>query len=413
MLTVDLVRADVQDGWVRPRYLAPDSPRWLGRAADLVDLVSAHVGRTQGEFDEALADLLADGVDFRASRGLAKLLLDRGEFATVAPVPPADVRAAVFLAAGRRHPVAVGIAPDDRAAVLAEVAAAFGTEAEAVEAALFADRPDEQRLTRFEPLEPVELLHRYNTALAQAVLLRATEVRVGLSGATPARYRQLFRFIKFYQLMYRAEAAPGGGYTLTLDGPLSLFRQVSRYGLRLAQFLPALLLCPEFALEADVQWGEPRTAARFSLTAAAGLRSHYRDTGVWASDEQRWFEEQFARRGAPWQLRPAERIVPLAGQRAFVPDYELVHPDGRTALLAILWFWRGRQLGPLLRELAAAAVRNVIVAVSERYQTDDESPDLAGALVIPFKGVLTPAKVRDAAEQVAIHAAGGEDDREP
>ena len=98
-------------------------------------------------------------------------------------------------------------------------------------------------------------------------------------GETPARFRQLFRAVKFHRLICTIHETPGNRYTLTLDGPLSLFSSTQKYGLQLALFLPALLHCKAFDLRANVRWGAERKEKQFALSrprraavAPAGLR---------------------------------------------------------------------------------------------------------------------------------------------
>ena len=43
------------------------------------------------------------------------------------------------------------------------------------------------------------------------------------------------------------------GYLFHIDGPLSLFSATTKYGLQVALFLPALLHCQDFRLEAEVR----------------------------------------------------------------------------------------------------------------------------------------------------------------
>ena len=44
-------------------------------------------------------------------------------------------------------------------------------------------------------------------------------------------------------LMHQVQGDLDSGYEIVLDGPASLFRLTDKYGLRMAGFLPALLLC--------------------------------------------------------------------------------------------------------------------------------------------------------------------------
>lgn len=408
MLTTDLVRARVADGAVRAGYVDPTATRARNNAEPLVALFRAHVGRTQGELDEALGDLLAEGADLRIRQGLAKLLRDRCTFAPEVAVDPVALRREAFLLAGARHPVGAGRDPADRDAVLAGAAGRLGLAPEAAAAGLYADLKEAWRLQAFEDIEPEDLLHRYNVALAQGVLLRATEVRVTLRAESPARLRQVFRWIKFFQLSFRAEPLPpataaageSAGYLVTLDGPLSLFREVQRYGVSLAKFLPALLLCQDWALVADVVWDRHRV--RFQLTPADGLRSHYRDTGAWEPEEERWFRERFAERDTRWTLSHEPRVFPLGGADVLVPDYVLRHEDGREALLEIVWAWRKSGLQRHVDALTRHGPKNLVLALSDAHRLSEDDVTRLPDAVVRFKQVLRPKAIEDAAEKVAI-----------
>ena len=145
-----------------------------------------------------------------------------------------------------------------------------------VEQGLFADLKSEQRLIRFKDTTPERLLDRYNVALAQAVLLRATSVTIEVRGESPARYRQLFRLIKFHRLICEIEAVKTAEIRLRLDGPLSLFTATQKYGIQLALFLPGLLNCKDFELTADLRWGPQRKPKRFVVSSDDSLVSHAR-----------------------------------------------------------------------------------------------------------------------------------------
>src|SRR5262249_42597689 len=151
-------------------------------------------------------------------------------------------------------------------------------------------------LIRFKDLSAERLLQRYNVALAQAVLLRSTGVHVHVRNEPPQRYRQLFRLIKFHRLVCEIERTAPDCYVLHLDGPLSLFAATQKYGLQLALFLPAVLLCRDFELRAELRWGPQRKPKRFTLTPADGLVSHSTDAGTYVPPELAMFVELFRKK---------------------------------------------------------------------------------------------------------------------
>src|SRR5262249_35622262 len=192
--------------------------------------------------------------------------------------------------------------PFDRQRVVVELAQELGATTEDVDQGLFADLKSEQRLVRFKDATPDRLLERYNVALAQAVLLRSTQVRAFIRGEPPRRYRQLLRMGKFHRLICEVETLKNGEHRLLLDGPLSLFTSTQRYGLQLAMFLPAILLCRDFAIEADLLWGPQRKPKRFRLTPTDGLVSHLPDTGTYVPDEMKMFLDLFRAKVSDWDI---------------------------------------------------------------------------------------------------------------
>ena len=406
MLTSDLVRARRRSDEVRPLYLNAADPAELARAAALCELFATHVGRPRGALEEALAELVGENTDYLLHRGLAKLLFDRSEFETGSPIDPIELRRRVFAKARAHHPVArqVGdpLHPVTRMQVLAEVAQELGLDAGAIEAALYADLEREQVLRSFDPIEPRALLDRYNLALAQAVLLRASSLTVKISPGDPKRYRQLFRFIKFYGLIHTASGDGSCGYEVTLDGPSSLFALSSKYGLKLAEFLPALLLCKGWSLRANVLWGKERRAAFFELDERAGLRSHYPDRGVYVTEEERGLVQRFEALETEWKIERRPVLVDLDGRGVLVPDLVFRHPDGREALLEIVGFWRKGYLDSRLDLLRMHGPKNLVLAISKRLcGSREELGELRGEVCI-FKDVIRAKDVLERIERVAL-----------
>lgn len=400
MLTSDLLRARVFKGEVRPQYLEADDEQNRARARTLVELFSAHVGKSRGELDDAMSELFGEGTDFLLHRGLAKLLLDRSTFEVAAPCDPVVLRRRVFELSAARHPIAT---PAAREEVLATAAHELGIDPTVAEAALYADLEREHVLRAFDTIDADALLHRYNVALAQAVLLRASRLTVHIAPGDPARYRQLFRFIKFYRLMHTTVGNRSEGYTLTLDGPLSLFQLSSKYGLQMAEFLPALLLCEGWSLTADLVWSKHLKTGTFRLDPKRGLRSHYPDRGVYVTDEERFFVERFEAAKGPWTLEKRPEIIDLDGRGVLVPDFVIRHrDDGREAMLEIIGFWRKGYLESRLELLRAHAPRNLLLAVSTRLKSSDEALAEMPGEALFFRDIVPVKDVLERIERIAI-----------
>ncbi|MEO1086636.1 MAG: DUF790 family protein, partial [Acidobacteriota bacterium] len=243
MLTSDLVLARVYKKKVRPRFVSDRDPELLELAGGLIEAFAEHRGEPRHRLDTELGELLGTGTDFQLHRGLAKLLFDRCEFEAAAPVEPEQLRGQVFAEAAAAYRVDTeDVQPFqfDRAAVLEAAAGRLEVNVEAIEQGLYADLKAEQVLGEFKRCTADWLLRRYNVALAQGVLFRATRLEIELAPAPPEKHRALFRKVKFFRLMHRVKRLPEGGWRLTLDGPVSVFKSSGKYGLQMASFLPTL-----------------------------------------------------------------------------------------------------------------------------------------------------------------------------
>ena len=385
MLTGNLVRVRFSKQRAIPLYLDRADPQWLEVAESLLLIFREGVGRTRGEIDAEIDEMLGEGLANLAHRGLAKTLEDRAEFEVVADVPPETVREKVFSAAAahRKTLRTEGRARDPfrREAVLTAVAEELGMKVEEVATAMFADLRDENRMLSFDTnLDAERLIHRYNVSLAQSILLRSVLVEAEVRNEKPGRYRQLFRQLKFHRLLCRVEGAMKDGYKLHIDGPLSLFSATNKYGLQMANFLPALLLCRDFRLDAELRWGPKRDPRTFHLDSNDGLVSHYADTGTYVPPELKAFVDRFRQVAPSWEISEAAEVVELGREGVWVPDYKFVHKaTGLDVHLEVVGFWKKTSLERLLKLLPKHGPDRYILAISDRLKVDEEAlSDLTG-----------------------------------
>ena len=390
MLTGDLVRVRIQKKELLPSFLNPERHRET--AEELLRIFEEGVGSTREELTSRVDELVGDRTDHKVTRGLAKLISDKADWASESPVPPAELRERLW--------TQVAQAPSRPAAeqAYAELAAELGLSVEELRTLLFADRKEEQLLKSLAPWDPESLLARYDVALVQALLLKASELRILLKSPAPERLRQLFTAVRFHQLMYRATRVEGG-IELVLDGPATLLKQNSRYGMSLAQWFPKLLLqTGGWELEATVLWTARRLKKTLTLDSERGLRSHLRDTGAYKTQVETWFEERWEKLDTGWTLEREGVVLDLAGEAVLCPGYTL-RRGGRTAYLEILGFWRKDWLKRHAQRVRKHGPGNLVLAVSERLAGDKGA--LAGLDVIAFKEILNAKTVLEAVERVA------------
>jgi predicted nuclease of restriction endonuclease-like RecB superfamily len=408
MLSIDLVQANVRDGVIKPRYVK-DNRAMLDLAAELIDAFHDHVGHSFGELSEILKVIEGDSTRFNVIRGFVKLLLDRCDLDTDSPIDPLELRRKVFLAAAQHHPTARTrdlLHTFTRHDLLQQIATELGSTVDIIERSLYADLKDAQQLRAFKTLSPEDLVARYNVALAQGVLMRASEMVIDIhmtDHLSAARYRALFRYIKFFQLLHTIAPSPRAGYRITLDGPSSVLQNAGRYGFQMACFLPALLACNGWTMDAKIFWGSQRTACNFQLSSDEGLHSHFEVSGVSLREEEKMFADRFQALKTPWTMRRDDLLFDLGGQGLLIPDFRLTHPDGREACLEIIGYWRADYLRRRLALLKEKGPSNLILALSDHMRIDKDALAELPVHVILFKKVLRPQLVLEAAERVATH----------
>lgn len=387
MLTSDLVRARLYKNEVKPRYVDPEDEETLALAGNLLESFEMFLGRARGELEAWLEELRGSDTDFLLHRGLAKLLFDRASLETTSPMPPEQLRAAVFGAAAARYgSTEAPIFTFERADVLARVAAELETTVEQVESGLFADLRDEQVLTAIETLTPAALLHRYNTALAQGVLIKATSLKIEWHKASTEQARALFRSLKFFQLLHRIEKIDSASYRIAIDGPLSVFQASGRYGVAMASFLPTLLHFSDWSLEAEVRWRAGFPPSVFRLTALQGLAPLGRLVGQWRPEELSWLPDQIAGLDPDWAIDEAFELIDLGGRGVLVPDYVFEHrPSNTRVVIEVFGFWRKSALESRLTELRRLGPKNLILAVSSALAAGRDDLEGLPAMVYVFR----------------------------
>jgi len=436
MLKSELIRPRLAmgGGQVRPRRLPADY-RYLTVAGELTALFERHVGHSRGALAEALRDYEGDSLDYPVIRGLAAVLQARCTYASAPmpseaeglgtdastrlstgsepPIKPADLRAALF----RRGPVTRKLDLFSRASreqILAETVAQFGLTVEGVETALFADLAEEQiLLDPGELLAPIDLIARYNLELARGLLYWAREVRLRVRDG----YKDLFKYIKLFKLMYTVRPLAGGssgGYHITLHGPISPFvKSTLRYGVQFAKFLPALLLCQEWQMEADVQppGGRGRGPLRYTLDDRTELRTHFKASGPFDSrleaDFAAEFEAKYGGARRRWELAREDELI-LAGDTVMIPDFSFTHRrDGRRALLEIVGFWHPDYLRRKLTKVRQAGRQDLILLVYKSANVAEGEFEAASAgEVLTFVRKPVLKDVLAAVERCAVSPAG-------
>lgn len=405
MLPTDLLTYRLYGETLKPQRLELSDANVL-LADEYITCFTEAVGKTQGALDRQLQDLEGDNPDYRLRRGLCHIL--RNSFSTfeiVSPLDPPELRQRVFTAAAQSIPLS-----EQRPKTLDAIAAHLTNELNRevlpaeIQQGLYADLQENRILTEFDPPAPETLLHRYNLSQVQGVFYRASQVIINAHRNVPGEYKLLFRYLKLFQLMFYIEGDVEHGFTITLDGPTSLFKASTRYGLAFAKMVPALLHVTKWSLKSQIrhkdQYSGTVKQRTFSLDDRCGLVTHYAPGKPYDSLLEEAFVKRWNKLKTEWRLEREVNLLPIPGS-VMIPDFRFVHPDGRDYIFEIVGYWRPEYLQKKFRQIRQSDVDNLIVAISEKLNLAKAGVDTRNvpAKLIWFKEKINPKVVLEILEE--------------
>ena len=408
MLTSDLLIYRYSGESIIPKRLKLDR-YWIGVATDLIACFTDSVGARQKDLDRALQEFEGESPDFRIKRGLAHILKSSfSTFETISPLDPPLLRQRVFSYATQGRP-----GRDRTEQTLEHIAQTLSAELERevvtdeIRKGLYADLIENRIFTQFDEITPEALIHRYNLSQVQGIFYRSTHIVINAHRNVPGEYKILFRYLKLFQLMSYIEGDADFGFTITIDGPSSLLRVSTRYGLSLAKLIPALLHVTKWSLEATLQTrdfytGAPKTG-KFKLDSDCQLVTHYPpgkpyDSSIEASFAKRWLQQK-----TEWELEREVDLIPIPGS-VMIPDFRFVHSDGRSVLLEIIGYWRPSYLQKKFYQVKKVHDKALILAISDRLDLEKAGINIRDIPipVVWFKEKLLPKAVLEVLETMSF-----------
>jgi uncharacterized protein len=406
MLPTDLLMHRYHGESIIPKRL-PLEGKPEAIATELITLFQQMVGQTQGELNRQLQELEGEDTDYRIKRGLAHLLKSEAfsQFEIVSPLDPQLLRQRIFALSAQAAPLPQ-MAPITLKQLADQLSEELGQEvlAEQIRSGLYADLAENRILTQFEAPTPAALLHRYNLSQVQGVFYKASQIRINAHRNDPGEYKLLFRYLKLFGLMAYIEGDADHGFTILIDGPTSLFKPSTRYGLDIAKLLPALLHVTKWSLAAELHlrdsYSNQEKLRRFALDSECGLVSHYPPGKPYDSMLEAAFVDRWQSLKSEWVLEREVDLIPIPGS-VMIPDFRLVHPDGRSFLLEIVGYWRPEYLRKKFSQVRQSGRDDLILAISERLNLEKAGVKIGDtpARIVWFKDKLAPKAVLAALEE--------------
>ena len=381
MLTKDLLQYKTQKGQILPQFVNPADNQLLAIAEQLIAVFEESPDKPRATLLETSKHIVdsTPGAPI-VKRGLEKLLLDRTEFDTTPNEELIAFRQKLFTETSRllSHVQFENYADYQRKVLgmiaeepLSEVAP---TE-EDLAAKLYADLPSCQSVLAFKTLSAEYLLHRYNTAQVQGLLLHSDTLTLKLTDSMTAELRQLFKYLRFNQLLSTIRKEEER-YHITVDGPLNLFYKTKRYGMNLANFFVAVLHQPRWELTAEIQFRN-KQRYRLSLDESCGIKPISQQFLAYIPEDIQLFQTMLRNKTDDWQIRPGSQFIPLPGDLYCFPDYQLVHKSGVETAIELFHPWHQGHLIARLNTLAEQTDVSLILGVSKELE---KKPLIAEAL---------------------------------
>ncbi|MYB94981.1 DUF790 family protein [Candidatus Poribacteria bacterium] len=377
MLTKDLLQYKIQKGKIYPQFIEPTDSELLRIAEQLIAVFETSLNESRAVLLESSKHIIdsTPGAPI-VKRGLEKLLLDRTEFDTAPNEELIAFRQELFtetsclLSQEQFEDYA-----DYQRKVLQITADKSPMGQTELSTKLYADLPSSQPVLAFNTLSAERLLHRYNTAQVQGLLLHCNTLTLKLADSMTAELRQLFKYLRFNQLLSTIRKE-GELYEITVDGPLNLFYKTKRYGMNLANFFVAVLHQPKWELAAEIQFRNKRRS-RLSLDESCGIKPISQQFLAYIPEDIQLFQKMLENKTDDWQVRPGSQFLPLAGDFYCFPDYQLVHKSGIETAIELFHPWHQGHLIARLNTLAEQKDVSLILGVSKELE---KKPLIAEAL---------------------------------
>jgi predicted nuclease of restriction endonuclease-like RecB superfamily len=366
MLTSEQSIVEYRAGRVVPDRLTQNTHRhYVEYAERMLAVYREGLGLQRRSLHRQVQDIFAEEPDcpVRRMEAFCKLLDDASEFQADPSGKAAKLRLEVFSRAARLHPLVQ--APDrlfehDEEKAKSQLAQELALPWETIEQSLYADVLPYQRLEQFTGYpDAAAFLSRYNVAQLQACLYRAESVTV----TATQDLKTIIRYAKLAKLLHDIVRLGSSEYRITFSGPASVLRETRRYGVNFARFLPALLACKGWSMEAVLQtpW---KTPAKLVISDADRFTSHLPAPEEFDSALEESFAKKFGSTRDSWQLIREGDIL-HEHQKTFIPDFTFRHQDGTQVFLEIVGFWTPEYLAHRRETLRQFRRHKILLAVPE------------------------------------------------
>ena len=360
MLNLDLLRTTFRNGKFFCRFADVTREENLALAAALTAVFREGVNKCRCDLASLTKNITAAAPDPKLAAGLEKLLYDSADFD--APDPDVDyvaMRRELFERSGAAMASAGDFSEEHYRTLYPHPAQD-----------IYGDLPDFEVLRSLRELTPEALLHRYNIALIQTMLLYASKLTLHLSDPEYSELRKLVRFMKFFRLLAQIRSCGNNTLELELSGPGALLENARKYGLLLGSFFPAVPLLKKYKLRAEVEIRSRKGV--LEVDQSAPLVSHYTNISAYVPEEIRLFHRLFKEKSSNWHIVGDTPFINMGKKGICFPDLSFRNGTGALCHLELFHRWHKGEL-PARLEFMEQKPEIPLIAGIDRGAISDES----------------------------------------
>jgi predicted nuclease of restriction endonuclease-like RecB superfamily len=186
-----------------------------------------------------------------------------------------------------------------------------------------------------------------------------------------------------------------------------MFHRSQKYGIQMAVFLPALLVCRNWRMRAEIA---PAKSTGENLFFELddhqnALRSQYLEQ-ITRRDKtllEKLLASRQRRASSMWQLEECTEVIDL-GASTFIPDVIARHPEHGIVYIEVFGFWTPRHLTQRVAELDRSGFTRWALVASDELRCSREPVSRSPSQVIICKTAPDAASVEAALDDAASAA---------
>jgi predicted nuclease of restriction endonuclease-like RecB superfamily len=330
MLSKQRLITSFRNGKARPHFLKLN-PKHIELATTLINVFQDCRGKRRFEIEERIKNFNIEKINPKVVQGLADLLYKRSSFDDLGGLDSVKKRQQIFSSSAAYWRSAAEDETDflqHRKNILKNTQ--FEPAIETIdEHQLFGDITTNQRLLDFNIIQPAHLIHRFNIAQVQGLLLNIRSLELRIYRRQNAAFKQVMQMMKFFKLMFELKEVENDWITLAIDGPAAVLDNSRSYGIEIALFFPAILLLDiPWQLNASLKIPNRKRIFSMEITEDNLYQSHYQARNIWTHEKTTLLLERFNQKypGRYHGVSDPE-IIPLRDNRYLLPDFSIIEVE--------------------------------------------------------------------------------------